>query len=257
MWKRFRIALLLYVLAFVAIGQWLTAERSTSWQSPLWINVYPVAGDDDASTSTYVDNVAAVEFNGLEDFFADEAKRYGVALDRPMRIAVMPPYSGRLPELEPGGSYLGTVIWSLRMRWLAARLEWQSAEPSGDIVAFAVFNAAHDGATLDRSTALRKGMIAVAHLFADRTARGSNQMVLAHELLHTLGAADKYDGPDHLPAYPDGYADAGAAPLYPQTRAELMAGRIPLDKNHARIPDSLTQVEIGPSTAVEIGWTRR
>ena len=61
MWKRLRIAILLYVLAFIAIGQWLTARRTTSWESPLWINVYPIAGDDAVSTHNYVDNLPSME----------------------------------------------------------------------------------------------------------------------------------------------------------------------------------------------------
>jgi hypothetical protein len=33
-----------------------------------------------------------------------------------------------------------------------------------------------------------------------------------------------------------------------------MAGRIPLDAQHAEIPSTLRQVVIGPATAREIGW---
>ena len=180
-----------------------------------------------------------------------------MTLERPMRVVVMSPYAGELPELAGSASPLATLFSSLRMRWLAARLEWSAPGPSADIVAFAVFHAANDGVVLDRSTALRKGLIAVANLFAARSARGANQMVLAHELLHTLGARDKYAGPEHLPKYPEGYAEPDAVPRLPQTKAELMAGRIPTDASHARIPDSLTQVAIGPVTAAEIGWRQR
>jgi hypothetical protein len=35
-----------------------------------------------------------------------------------------------------------------------------------------------------------------------------------------------------------------------------MAGRIPLDAQHAEIPDSLRKVLIGPATAREIGWLK-
>ena len=47
-----------------------------------------------------------------------------------------------------------------------------------------------------------------------------------------------------------------ADPLYPQQRAELMAGRIALGQQEAAIPDSLRETVIGPATALEIGWTR-
>jgi hypothetical protein len=79
-------------------------------------------------------------------------------------------------------------------------------------------------------------------------------MVLAHELLHTLGATDKYAPGTNAPRFPDGYASPEAKPLLPQTKAELMAGRIPLDAQRADIPTSLRQVVIGPVTSREIGW---
>ena len=119
---------------------------------------------------------------------------------------------------------------------------------------FAVFHEPSEGVALDRSTALNKGLIAVANLFADRTARGTNQIVLAHELLHTLRATDKYSFTSNAPLYPDGYAAPESQPLLPQTKAELMAGRIPLDEQRASMPASLREVVIGPATAREIGW---
>ena len=142
------------------------------------------------------------------------------------------------------------------MRWRAIVVEWRNGAPRADIVVFAQY---HDGEAepiLDRSLALEKGLVAVANLFADPEARGANQVVLAHEILHTLGATDKYDPATNLPRYPHGFAAPLADPLYPQQRAELMGGRIALGQHEAAIPDSLRETVIGPATALEIGWTR-
>jgi hypothetical protein len=49
-------------------------------------------------------------------------------------------------------------------------------------------------------------------------------------------------------------ADPDQKPLYPQTRAEIMAGRRALSETDAEIPDSLKDVVIGPLTAQEIHW---
>lgn len=99
-------------------------------------------------------------------------------------------------------------------------------------------------------------MIGIANVFADVRMRGSNQVVIAHELLHTFGATDKYDPATNLPRYPDGYAQPELNPRYPQRLAELMAGRVPLSASRVEIPNSLEQTVIGPATAREIGWAR-
>jgi hypothetical protein len=253
--KRLRIAFLLYVLVFVAAAQLLTARNTTDWDAPLWVDVYAVAGDDDPVTRRFIEGLSATEFADAEAFLAREARRYGVPLEQPFKLTVVGEHTGELPRLDSGAGSLGVLIWSLRMRWLAARLAWRDG-PSGDIVVFAVFHEPGAGAALD-STALDKGLIAVANLFAAREAHATNQIVLAHELLHTLRATDKYSSTSNAPSYPDGYAAPDARPLLPQAKAELMAGRIPLDERRAEMPRDLREVVIGPATAREIGWQAR
>lgn len=254
MFKRLRIAVLLYVLLFVAAAQFFMTRHTTDWDASLWVDVYTVAGDSDPLTRRYLDNLRANEFADAEAFLAREAARYGVTLEQPFKFRTVGEHTSGVPQLEPGAGSLGILWWSLRMRWLATRLRWQNDEPSGDILVFAVFHEPSEGVALDQSTALNKGLIAVANLFADRAAHGTNQIVLAHELLHTLSATDKYSRTSNAPLYPDGYAAPEARPRLPQTKAELMAGRIPLDEQRADMPASLREVVIGPATAREIGW---
>jgi hypothetical protein len=255
--KRLRIAVLLYVLLFVAAAQFFTTQYTTDWDAPLWVDIYTVAGDGDPVTRRYIDNLRANEFADAEAFLAREAERHGVTLEQPFKFRIIGEHAAGVPQLAPRAGSLGILWWSLRMRWLATRLRWESDGPSGDIIVFAVFHEPSEGIALDRSTALNKGLIAVANLFADRSAHGTNQIVVAHELLHTLRATDKYSPTSNAPLYPDGYAAPEARPLLPQTKAELMAGRIPLDEQRADMPASLREVVIGPATAREIGWQRR
>jgi hypothetical protein len=77
-----------------------------------------------------------------------------------------------------------------------------------------------------------------------------------HELLHTLGASDKYDRASGQPLVPDGLADPAQDPRYPQKMGEIMAGRIAVSATRAELPDSLADMVVGPATAREIGWTR-
>jgi hypothetical protein len=81
-----------------------------------------------------------------------------------------------------------------------------------------------------------------------------NNVVLAHEILHTLGATDKYDLKTSSPLYPDGYADPEQEPLHPQEYAEIMGGRIAVSETEVAMPESLAYTVIGPKTAREIRW---
>jgi hypothetical protein len=99
-----------------------------------------------------------------------------------------------------------------------------------------------------------KGLIGVVYAFAAPGMNGENNVVIAHELLHTVGAIDKYDLGDDAPRFPDGYGDPAQKPLYPQLTAELMAGRRVLAPGKWQQPMSLDEVVVGPVTALEIRW---
>jgi len=109
---------------------------------------------------------------------------------------------------------------------------------------------------LAHSLGLEKGMLGVANVFASRRQAGSNNVVLAHEMLHTLGATDKYDLQTTLPIFPDGFAEPQKTPRFPQDAAELMGGRIPISDARAEIPDDPTQCVIGSATARELRWLK-
>lgn len=109
---------------------------------------------------------------------------------------------------------------------------------------------------LSHSTALYKGRIGRVNLFGDSSYAEQNLVIIAHELLHTLTATDKYNLATGLPLYPDGYAEPDKQPLHPQRHAELMGGYVPINENERKIPASLNQTLIGVMTAREIGWVK-
>jgi hypothetical protein len=104
------------------------------------------------------------------------------------------------------------------------------------------------------SLGIEKGLIGVVYAFAVPMMDGGNDMVIAHELLHTLGATDEYDPANDAPLFPDGYGDPRQVPLYPQRFAELMAGRRMISATSWEQPASLDEVLIGPVTARQIRW---
>lgn len=254
MFRKLRIAILLYILAFAAVGNYLAAARSTDWDNTLWVDVYPINGDGSERTQAYIDGLSDADFDPIETYFAREARRYGVTLENPFRLELAGQVDDPVPVLPNAAGFLDAAVWSLKMRWYGIKVKRASDRPSPDIQLFAVYYDDTEVQVLDRSTALERGLIAVAKVFASRTSAGSNRVVMAHELLHTLGSTDKYALGTNLPLYPHGYADATAEPRFPQKKAELMAGRIPLDPQTAAIPRNLGQTLIGPITAMEIGW---
>jgi hypothetical protein len=150
---------------------------------------------------------------------------------------------------------LDVMLWSLRLRFYAARVAWNDPLPTPDVQVFATYSPiTPDAVALPDSVGLSKGLVAVAHLFGGRAARGSNEVVVAHELLHTLGATDKYEPGSGQPLVPQGLANPEQEPLYPQQSGEIMAGRIALAATTATVPEGLDQMLVGPLTAREIGW---
>jgi len=252
-----RIAILLAVLVFVALGAWLDRRRSTDWDAPLRVTVYPIAAGDDAATRRHVAALAREDFDALESFFADEARRHGVALQDPVRIRVSQAAASRTPPeppSEPG--MLSVATWSLRFRHWAWRVAVDDPLPTPDVQVFALYHPAGGGRAVPDSLGLSKGLMALTHLYADADGRGSNQVVVAHELLHTLGATDKYHRATGLPMDPDGFGDPAQSPRFPQRYGEIMAGRIATGDSVAVIPDGLDRMRVGPITAREIGWLR-
>lgn len=251
--RTFRILALLLVLLFVALSTWLAQARSTDWDRPLWVVVYPINGDDSEAAARYIGGLGAGVFEPVEAFMAREARRHGLALKEPVTMKLAPPVAVLPPKPPPNGDTLGVMAWSLKMRYWAWRNDTFTG-PAADIQIFAIY---HDPDRYDRlphSFGLQKGLLGVVNAFADRRHEGQNNVVIVHELLHTVGATDKYDLGTNLPIHPLGFAEPDKQPLYPQTKAEIMGGRIPLSVREAEIPKGLHQTLIGDATAIEIRW---
>jgi len=249
-----RIAILLAVLAFVALGAWLDRSRSTDWDAPLRVTLYPIPATADAATRAYVAALSRDDFASLEGFFADEARRHGVTLGEPLRVRVSPAATTVPPAPPPEAGMLGVATWSLRFRYWAWRVAMDDPLPTPDVQVFALYHPADGGTAVPDSLGLSKGLMVLAHLYADAGAHGSNEVVVAHELLHTLGATDKYDRATGLPLAPDGLGDPAQSPRFPQRYGEIMAGRIALSAGEAEIPRAIESMRVGPVTAREIGW---
>jgi len=249
-----RIALLLLLLFAVAGDAWLTQLRSTDWDESLWVSVYPINADGSAATADYIASLDNESFAPIADFMAREAERYGITVTSPMQVRLAPEVRERPPAPPANGQRLAVMGWSLQMRYWAWRIARAYAGPPSDIQMFVQYFDPEQTNRVAHSLGLQKGLIGVVNAFASRKQSGQNNVIIAHELLHTVGASDKYDPTNNQPLYPQGYADPDQDPLYPQTHAEIMGGRIPLSETEADMPISLNKTLVGPETAADINW---
>lgn len=257
MWRKFRIAVLLLILLFVALNTYFDRVYSTDWDNTLRVAVFPINGDGSDESARYLQQLVIDDFQPLETFFVTQARRYGIALEQPIRFTLAAEVRELPPLIEPGAGRLSIAWWSLRTRYWAWRVPRSPSSVGPDIRLFVLYHDPQRSASLPHSIGLQKGLFGIVNVFADHRMAGSNDTVIAHELLHTLGATDKYRFADNQPEFPGGYAQPDREPLYPQSFAELMAGRIPITADRAEIPESLHQVLVGPATAAEIGWAHR
>ena len=255
MWRTLRIALLLLVLATVALGAWRAQSRATSWINTLHVTIYPINADGRDATARHIAQLSARDFEPIAEWLGSEAQRYGISTLRPLAITLAPPRQGLPPQPLRHPSAWEAIVWSLQMRYWAWRND-DSPGPRPDVRLFVQYHDPALQASVQHSVGLEKGLIGLANVFASRVDHGGNLMVIAHEMLHTVGATDKYDPATLMPRFPDGYADPDQRPATPQSRAEIMAGRIPLTPERADVPVSLRYVIVGPATAAEIGWLR-
>jgi hypothetical protein len=254
-WRNIRILVLLLILLWAAVHSWFDRIGSTGWKQPLWVGIFPVNADGSATAQKYIEGLETGEYDDIETFMAREAHRYGKEIPEPLHLVLYPQLKRLPPELDRGDGMIGTAWWSLKLRWFA----WREATVSRSPPRIRLFVLYHDPKTLQSvpdSHGMQKGLVGVVHTFALRSMAGSNNIVITHELLHTLGATDKYDPTTGQPLFPVGFAEPDRKPLYPQDEAEIMAGRTAVSPKVAEMPAALTSVVVGPATAAEIRWTR-
>ncbi len=253
--KAIRVALLLFVLATVAVGAWQKHTLTTQWRRTLDVVVYPINGDGREATSAYIAALDRASFSPIAEFSRREAQHYGVGLASPLSVKLGPVVASMPPAAPVSRATLEVMLWSLQLRFWAWRNDGY-AGPKPDVRVFAVYFDPAVTSRVDHSVGMKEGMIGIARVFAASHMTEENNVVVAHEILHTFGATDKYDLATGQPLVPDGLADPEQTPLYPQQAAEIMGGRIALSESRADTPRSLELAVIGPKTAFEINWKR-
>ena len=252
MWKKIRVLCLLIILLIVAVNAY--RDNNQDWGKPIFVLLHPINADSRPSTQAYIQSLSELSLSEAQQYLQNTAQRYRgqptyIYFKLGREIKVLP------PKVPDQAGLLDVILWSLKFRYYA----WQQHKRVDGAPSVTLFLNYYDPTQrkeLKHSTALENGRIGSVNLFASKKQSEQNKIVLAHELLHAFGATDKYDLASGQPIFPIGYADPNQQPLFPQAKAELMAGHIPTSQTQSKMPDSLAQTVINELTANEIGWTK-
>jgi hypothetical protein len=251
--KWIRISLLFLLLLIISAYSVLTSAHVTSWEEPLHVVIYPLNGDGSRKVADYIESIDEDVFLPIEEFIREEAEGYGLELEDPILIHMGPEIKNLPPEPPEKQNPFYIMFWSLRLRYWAFKNDTYDGQK--DIRIFVLYNKTGTGAeTLERSLGLKKGLIGLVRSPAGASAEPYTNFIIAHEMMHTIGAYDKYDKKTLFPRFPEGFAEPELEPLYPQELAEIMGGRIPLGKGDFAQVRGLNEVVIGEKTAMEIKW---
>lgn len=252
MWKKIRVACLLLVLLIVAVNAW--KDKNQDWNKPVFVLLHPINADGSATTAHYIQSLTVRDLDGVQQYLQQSAQLYrsqpvSIYFNVGRELKILP------PKVPDHAQLWDVILWSLKFRYYA----WQQHEKADGAPSLTLFLNYYDPdktRELKHSTALENGRIGSVNLFASKKQAAQNKIVLTHETLHAFGASDKYDLATGVPIYPMGYAYPDQKPLFPQAKAELMAGHIPESESKSKMPDNLEQTLVGTQTAKEIGWLK-
>jgi hypothetical protein len=255
-----RVSLLLFILFTVALwairDTWTRRER-LRWDHTLDVAVVLVRVEGSDPVDPAATAAMASRADALAVRLADEQKRYRPGSPPPFRFSMKGPVEAASAAPAPASDALGDL----------ARHAWDASKWTDEVDANAGVVAAHYDSRIyvmvkKPSSELRAaveghseqgGRRGFVEVELDASMVDLALMVVAHEMLHTLGASDKYDAQGRA-RFPDGFVDPNASPRFPQTRAEVMARNRPIGPNEERVPESLDELGVGAVTAAEIRW---
>lgn len=224
---------------------------SRLWHEPLDVIVYPINGDGTLHTHNYIQSLTDDDFAEIDQWISREAERFDLPQKQPLQTRLGQQVKSDPPLLPTNNNVVAIVWWGLKLRWWVWRNTPDSESNLRRVRVFVSFRS--DESELPHSVGLQKGLIGVVHAFSDPRQNSQNNIVIAHEILHTVGATDKYSY-FGTPLYPQGYANPHRQPLYPQRYAEIMAGEIPTSSYSSYMAESLRSTRINTITAREIAW---
>ena len=247
-----RVCLLLTVLVIVGFTSTHQLIYTRNWNQTLQVSVFPINGDGHLSTDAYIQSLGNNTFSAINRWGEREASRYDLNLRAPFRVTLGEQISNVPPTFPDNANAFDVLIWGLRFRYWAWKNTPEDNAKLTRVRMFVVYQTGDDK-PLQHSLGMQKGLMGLVYAFSLPQQSAQNNVVIAHEMLHTVGATDKY-GVYGNPLYPQGFANILRQPVYPQRYAEIMAGRIPTSSYDSYMAESLRSVIVNEHTAREINW---
>lgn len=256
---RVRVSILLSILIAVLIWAGCDIQRRRARNQ--WIETLDVA-----LILVRKDNLdeGAVEMlkrraGALEERLAAEFHRRNPDAPKPFHFEVRGPVDlRRAPPRQPSEGLFDLARYNFDLwrfvRGVNADAGVEASSFDATIYLVARSPKASSGASVEGASQ-EGGTVGVVEVELDRTMVDFALFVTTHELLHLLGAKDKYDASGRS-LVPEGLAEPELRPLYPQRHAEVMARNVALSPTDERPPESLSDLKVGATTAREIGWVR-
>jgi hypothetical protein len=247
-----RIGILVAILVAIVLGTWSGRQRIVGWKTPLSVNLVPINAEGDPGVEKWIQEKKPDDFGDFAAFLEREGARYAIPTTTVALVRVVKSIDEVPPAAPRNGGRLAIGWWSLKLR---AWSWWQGVRhdhPEAQIQIYLLYHPPAKRA-LPHSLGLEKLRLGVVYTMSGQGAHDWTQIAVAHELFHTLGATDKYNGAGQ-PVHPEGYAEPDRVPLHPQTRCEIMSGHIAVDETRFRRARNLGECLVGSKTAAEIHW---
>lgn len=248
--KLIRISFLLVLFVIAAFYTKSQRLSTTSWVEPLVVSIYPINADQRDDTERYIQSLTTSDFSEINDFFVDQWSLYSELDFSPFDVQLRQTISSEPPTPPDNGNFFSIAFWSLRLRFWSFRQV--TDDTSKTINMFIRYQQRKDNLVIGHSMGLQKGLIGVVNAYAGEIFQTRNNVVIAHEILHTVGASDKYDLASGQPIFPQGFAQPDNQ--FEQFQAVLMAAKIPVSRTKSYMPASLKSCVISVETAKEIAW---
>lgn len=251
-----RVAVLLGVLVVViayAANDVMSRRARKAWDHTLSIAIIVIRDGavEDAAVDALRERAPA-----LAARMTSELHRYSPAAPAPFTFTVFGPvdHAPAAPVAGEGVINLASHAWDLH-RW-TTDIDARAKVTAGafDSRVYVMARPPTSKKHMIEGSSEQGGRVGVVTVDLDLATIDFALSVIAHELLHTLDATDKYTSSGiEIPA---GLAEPDRVPRFPQRFVEIMTRGRPISPAEEEVLDTLDDLAVGPATAREIGWAR-